>query len=141
MILSLLLLILSALPFLALGLLLVLAADNGAQVFDANQIQQLEAAGISPAEFVRILGAGIVAVAVVYLGFAVLAFRGLNWARIILTIMTAGFTLLALGTAFTGLATDTASLLFTLVVTVLSVAGTVILFMPEARRYFAAARH
>ena len=83
------------------------------------------------------MGAVIIVIAVLYIGFAVLAFVGHNWARIILTIMTAGFTVLALSTVFTGLSADNSSLLFTVVVTILAVAGTVILFMPEARRFYA----
>jgi hypothetical protein len=140
MILSLLLVILSTLPFLGLGLVLVVAAENGTQAFDPAQLQQLEDAGVSPVQVIRIVGAAVVVVAVLYIAFAVLAFIGHNWARIILTIMTAGFTLLALSTVFTGLGGDNASLLFMLVVTILSLGGTVILYMPDARRFFAARR-
>jgi hypothetical protein len=140
MILSLLMLILSSLPFLGLGLVLVVAAENGAQLFDPAQTRQLEEAGVSAAEIIRIVGAVILVISVLYIGFAVLAFLGHNWARIIVAIMTAGFTLLALSTVFTGLSADNSSLLFTVAVTILAVAGTVILFMPEARRFYASRR-
>lgn len=139
MILSLVFVILSALPFLGIGLLLLVAAQNGAQAFDPEQLRQIEEAGVSVAEIVRVAGGVLLAVAALYIGFAVLAFIGHNWARIILTIMTAGFTLLALSTVF-GLGGDNASLLFMLVVTILSIAGTVILYMPDARRFFSGRR-
>ena len=140
MILSLLLVILSALPFLGIGLVLLVAAENGAQAFDPEQLRQIEEAGVSVEEIIRVAGGVLVAVAVLYIGFAVLAFIGHKWARIILTIMTAGFTLLALSTVFSGLGGDNASLLFMLVVTILSIAGTVILYMPDARQFFAGRR-
>jgi hypothetical protein len=140
MIMSLLFVILSALPFLGIGILLLVAAENGAQAFDPEQLRQIEEAGVSVAEIIRVAGGILLVVAALYVGFAVLAFIGHNWARIILTIMTAGFTLLALSTVFSGLGGDNASLLFMLVVTILSIAGTVILYLPDARQFFAGRR-
>ena len=40
--------------------------------------------------------------ALLYLIFAVLAFRGRNWARVMVTVMTIGFALLLLSGLFTG---------------------------------------
>ena len=45
-------------------------------------------------------------VALLYVLFAVLAFRGRNWARVMVTVMTVGFTLLLLSGLVTGAAGD-----------------------------------
>ena len=45
-------------------------------------------------------------VALLYMLFAVLAFRGRNWARIMVTVMTIGFALLLLSGLVTGTAGD-----------------------------------
>ena len=72
-----------------------------------------------------------------YVIFAVLAFRGRNWARIMVTVMTIGFTLLLLSGLVTGTTGDASGLILLLVVLVLSVGGTVLMFLPAAGRFFA----
>jgi len=138
MVLSLVLLILSALPFLALGALL-LAVPVDLSALPPEYEQQFEQAGVTVEMAVSVLrgAAGLIlAFALLYVLFAVLAFLGRNWARIILTIMTAGFTLLMLAGALGGAATDGTSLVFLMLVVAASVGGTVILFMPEPSRWF-----
>ena len=142
MILSLVLLILSSLPFLAAGVLLLAAPLNVAAIPPEYE-QQLSQAGLTPEMAVSALrgvAAVILVVAVLYVLFAVLTFLGRNWARIILTIMTVGFTLLMLVSMFTGAAADTGSLVFILVIVAASVGGTIITFLPEPSRWFRSAR-
>jgi hypothetical protein len=141
MILSLVLLILSALPFLAAGALL-LAAPLEVGAIPPEYEQQLAQAGLTAEMAVSVLrgvAAAILVVAVVYLLFAVLAFMRRNWARIVLTIMTVGFALLMLASMFTGAAGDTGSLVFILVIVAASVGGTIIMFLPESSRWFRSA--
>ena len=142
MVLSLVLLILSALPFLAAGVLL-LAAPLSADTIPPGYEQQLAQAGLTPEMAVSALrgvAAVILVVALLYVLFAVLTFMGRSWARIILTIMTVGFTLLLLVSTFTGAAGDMGSLVFLLLVVATSVGGTIITFLPEPSRWFRSAR-
>ena len=56
-------------------------------------------AGVTPELLVsvmRVVGGLMAGLALLYVVFAVLAFRGRNWARILVTVMTVGFTLLLL---------------------------------------------
>jgi hypothetical protein len=141
MVLSLVLLILSTLPFLAAGALL-LAAPLDVSAIPPEYEQQLAQAGLTPETAVSVLrgvAAVILAVAVLYLLFAVLAFMGRSWARIVLTIMTVGFTLLMLTSMFTGAAGDTGSLVFILAVVAASVVGTIITYLPEPSRWYRSA--
>jgi hypothetical protein len=141
MILSLVLLILSALPFLAAGALL-LAAPLDASTIPPEYEEQLAQAGLTAetaVSAVRWFAGGILLLAVLYVLFAVLTFLGRTWARIVLTIMTVGFTLLLLASMFTGAAADGGSLVFILLVVAASVGGTVITFLPEPSRWFRSA--
>ena len=125
MILALVLLIISTLPFLAAGALLV-ALPLNADAIPPEYEQQLTQAGLTPETLLTALrgaAAVILALAVLYLLFAVLAFLGRNWARIVLTIMTVGFTLLLLAGMFTGASGDTGSLVLILAVVAASVGG------------------
>jgi hypothetical protein len=138
MVVSLVLLILSALPFVLAGAALLLLP------LDANAIppeyeQQFEQAGITAEaalSAMRGFAAVMLVLALLYVLFAVLMFMGRNWARIVLTIMTAGFTLLLLLGMFAGAGSDGATLLFVLLVVAASVGGTVIAFLPEPSRWF-----
>jgi hypothetical protein len=135
------LLILSALPFLAAGVLL-LAAPLNVDAIPPGYEQQLAQAGLTPEMAVTALrgvAAVILAVAVLYVLFAVLTFLGRSWARVVLTVMTVGFTLLLLASLFTGAAGDMGSLVFLLVVVAASVGGTIITFLPEPSRWFRSA--
>lgn len=140
MVLSLVLLILAALPFLAVGGLLVAVPFDAASLpLDAATEQQLAESGVTLDTLVsalRVFGGVVFALALAYIAFAVLAFRGRNWARIVLTILTVGFALLLLGGVFAGGVVDIGSTAFLLLVLGASVAGTVILFLREPSRFF-----
>ena len=144
MILALVLLILSTLPFLLLGFVpLVLPSDLSQLPPDlAAQIEQQLAANQLTYEQVRtafgLLAGLFVVLALVYIAFAVVAFRGHGWARIALTIMTAGFALFMLLALVQ--APDPASTVLLLLVVGAAVVGTVILFLPEPSRWITTPR-
>ncbi|MHA6792557.1 hypothetical protein ACVGVM_03405 [Pseudonocardia bannensis] len=143
MILSLVLLLLSALPFLATGAVLLAVPINlDGLPPELNVDQALADAGVSAEQLVSAfrVGAGIVLLlALLYVVFAILAFLGRNWARIVLTIMTVAFAMvLLLGVLTTG--TDAASLGILLGILVASVGGTVLLFLAPSNQFFNAAR-
>jgi hypothetical protein len=142
MVLALVLLILSSVPFLLIGAgLLALPLETGAIPPEVEQ--QLQQAGFTPEMAISALrGVAVVilVLALLYVLFAVLAFLGRNWARIILTIMTVGFTLMLLAGTLTGAAADPGGLVVVLVIAALSVGGTIIMFLPEPGRWFGSAR-
>jgi hypothetical protein len=144
MVVALVLLILSTLPFLAFGaVLLAVPLDASAFPPELGLEEQLQQAGLTTESFISALRVGaafVLVLALLYVLFAVLAFTGRNWARIVLTIMTVGFTLLLLAGTLTGASGDPASLLFFLVVVAASVGGTIIMFLPASSRWFQRAR-
>jgi len=142
MVLSLVLFVLSTLPFLvAAAFLLLVPLDAQNIPPELLNSPELADAGVTPDLLISVLrvgGAILLVIALLYVLFAVLAFQGRNWARIVVTVLTAGFTLLLLsGVAGAG---DLASLVFLLLVLAASVAGTVILFLPDSSRFFASRR-
>ncbi|MGH3585073.1 MAG: hypothetical protein ACRDQ0_02015 [Pseudonocardia sp.] len=142
MILSVALVILSSLPFLLAGALL-LTVNEGAIPAGLGLEEQLAQANLTAASLItglRIFGVGVLALALFYDVLAVLAFLGHNWARIVLTILTVIFTLAMLATMFTGAAGDAGSMVILLVIVAASVGGTVILFLSGPNRYFSRAR-
>lgn len=148
LILSLVLLVLSALPWLVGGVAaLVAPVDVGALPPSVTE-EQLEQAGVTADELlalmrslVRVVGGAFLVLALLYVLFAVLAFMGRNWARIVLTIMTVLFALPLLAfSAFVGTAGDPVGLVFVLAITAASVGGTILLFVPAASRFFSKAR-
>jgi len=140
MVLSLVLLLLSALPFLVMGAVLLLVPLNPDSLPEGFDLEgQLTQVGLTVEAFIsalRVMGAISLVIAALYMLFAVLAFRGHNWARIVLTIMTVGFVLLLLLGTFSGTATaDAGGATLILAIVVASVLGTVILYMPDSSRY------
>lgn len=144
MVLGLVLMILAALPFLAFGVLfLVVPLDTSLIPPELLNAPELAQAGITAEtllSFVRIIGGVFAVLALLYILFAVLAFLGRNWSRILVTVMTVGFSLFLLLGAVNGGAADAASIAILLTPVVLAVAGAAILFVPAARQYFAAPR-
>ena len=139
MVLALVLLILSALPSIAAGVLVVLAPSELVNLAGTpEQLDQLRQAGVSPESVIAAGGALVLGLALLYVLFAVLAFTGRNWARIVVAIMTAGFALITLAGGVTG--AQAAELLFVLLMVGASVVGTVILFLPEPSRWYASTR-
>ena len=70
-----------------------------------------------------------------YLGCALLAFRGRNWARIVTTVMSALAVLVLVIVALSGVGAVAAILLLEVVLVAASIA---LHFTPHARRYFTA---
>lgn len=144
MVLGLVLLILSALPFLVFGVaFLVVPLDTSLIPPDLLDTPELAGSGITAEtllSFVRILGGIILVLAALYVVFAVLAFVGHNWARILVAVMTGGFSLFLLFGAFSGGAADPASAAIVLAPVGLAVAGVVLMFVTASSRYFATAR-
>lgn len=140
MILALVLMILSAVPFLVFGalfLMLPIAVTDVPPAF-VTEIQRIDP-NLAVEDFIlglRVIAGVALALAVPYVTFAVFAFLGHNWARILVTVMTAGFAVTLV--LLTGGALD--ALLVSLPVIVLSVAGAVLLFVPPSARYFSAIR-
>lgn len=144
MVVGLILSILSALPFLAFGVLfLVVPLDTSVippELLDAPELAQ---AGLTPESllsFIRIFGGIFAVLALVYILFAVLAFTGRNWARILLAVMTGGFSVFLVFGAVSGGAADPASAAILLAPVALAVAGVVLLFLAPSNAYFSRPR-
>ncbi len=144
MVLGLVLMILAALPFLAFGILfLVVPLDTSfipPEVLDAPELAQSGLTAETLLSFVRIIGGIFAVLAVLYILFAVLAFLGRNWSRILVTVMTVGFSLFLVLGAVSGGAADPASAGILLAPVLLGIAGVVILFLAPSSRYFSAPR-
>lgn len=140
MVLSLVLLILSALPFLLVGALALILATPDVIPPEVLNDPRFAEQGLTPELIVSAarVGGGIIAgLALLYVIFAVQAFRGRNWARVLVTVMTIGFALMLLLGLFGGTASDAGSLVFLVLVLAASVGGTVLMFMPAAAKFFA----
>lgn len=140
-VLGLVLLVLAALPFLAFGLLFLLV-PLGPDVLPPTILDnpQLRDAGVTDVgvlvSAVRFLGGLFTVLAVVYVVFAVVAFTGRNWARILVAVMSAGFSaFLLLGLVSAGAADPLGGLLL-LVPVLLAVGGVVTWFLPQANRWY-----
>jgi hypothetical protein len=145
MVLSLVLLILSSLPFLLIGAaLLVIPLDPSQLPPGYNIEEQLRQANVTVEALVtglRTGGAVILVLAVLYVLFAVLAFMGRNWARIVVTIMTVLFAGLMLLFVVSGITSgDVVSGLLFLVPVVMIVGAVVVMFLPDSNRWFQGAR-
>ncbi|WP_300008358.1 proline-rich domain-containing protein [Pseudonocardia sp.] len=145
MILGLVLKILAALPFLAFGVLFLLAPLDAntlpAEVLDNPQLADAGITTETVVGIVRVAGGIFVVLALLYIVFAVLAFTGRNWARIVVTVMTVGFTaFLLLGLTGGVSASDVTGLVVLLALILLPVAGVVILYLPASNAYFSAIR-
>jgi hypothetical protein len=134
------LLILSALPFLAVGALMAIVASSSIFPPEILNDPRIAEAGITAetlVSFVRVVGVVMAGIALLYVVFAVQAFRGRNWARVMVVVMTIGFVLLLLFSLLGGTAGDASSLIFLVAVLAASVGGTVLLFLPASARFFA----
>jgi hypothetical protein len=142
MVLSLVLLILSTLLFLLAGVVFLALPLDTATL--GPLLARVDPSGqFDPAQLVlgiRIIGGIFTAISLLYILFAVLAFTGRNWARIVLTVLTVGFVLLVGAGLANGGAADGASVGIGLVVLGAAVVGTIILYLPASRAYFARPR-
>jgi hypothetical protein len=143
MVLGLVLMILATVPFL-FGGLVGLFAPIDASTIPPGVLDdpQLVAAGATPElviSLVRVVAVAFLVISLVYLLFAVFAFRGRNWARILVTVLSVGFVLL-LAASLVGGTTSGGLLGFVGFVAVAVIAGVVILFLPDSNRFFSSAR-
>jgi hypothetical protein len=142
--LALLLAVLSALPYLLVGLLAVVGAGQAAAALPPEDLAQIQELGVDLEQLVRVTGFVLVATALVYLLLGVLAWTGRRWARGLLTALTAGFVLMvatsAVAAGSQGLPMDGASLLVLGVPLVLALLALALMFGSAARDWFARRR-
>lgn len=142
--LALLLVIVSALPYVLIGLAAVAGAGQAAAVLPPEDLAQLQQLGIDIAQVVRTTGLVIAAVALLYVLLGVLAWTGRGWARALLAATTVGFVLMAVASVLAagsqGLAVNGGSVLILAVPIVLASAGVGLLFGGAARDWFARRR-
>jgi hypothetical protein len=142
--LALLLVVLSALPYVLVGLVAVAGAGQAASALPPEDLAQLQELGIDLAQLVRITGFVLLAVALGYLLLGVLAWSGRRWARALLVAVTVGFVLMvatsAIAAGSQGLALDAASGVVLAVPLILALAGVGLMFAPAARDWFARRR-
>ncbi|HEY0814795.1 MAG TPA: hypothetical protein VGE11_16080 [Pseudonocardia sp.] len=139
-VLSLVLMVIAALPFLVIGVALLLIPLNaGSLPSELVNSPRLQEAGATPELLVsatRIVGGVLLGVAVIYVLLGLLAFAGRNWARIAAAILTAGFALLLVaGIVGSGGAIDTVSISAVLLVMILGAVA--VLFSPRANAWYA----
>ncbi|GEL16391.1 hypothetical protein [Pseudonocardia asaccharolytica] len=141
-VLALVLLALSALPFIVSGVLfLTIPINLDALPPELNLDAAMAEAGVTPEQLIgvfRALAGAMLAVALLYVLFAVFAFLGRNWSRIVVTIMTAGFAILLLLGMSSGV--DAASQGILVAILVLCVGGTVLLYLRPSNQFFTAPR-
>jgi hypothetical protein len=134
------LMILAALPFVFAGLV-GLFAPIDASVIPAELLKdpRFVSAGATPELLVsalRVLAGILLVIALIYLLFAFFAFRGRNWARILVTLLSVGFALLLGASLVTG--TSSVEVLGFVGFEVVALVGSVvILFLPASSRFFA----
>lgn len=143
MVLAFVLMLLVALPFLVVGVgglvLPINAADIPPQLLTDPQMVKAGATPELLIQAARLLAGVMLVVAVVYLVLAIFAFRGRNWARIIVAVLSVGFALLLL-TAVVGGATAGGAIGLLVALLVFLIGSVVILFLPDSQRWFSAPR-
>jgi hypothetical protein len=147
---SMILMIVSTLPYLLAGFVLLLGAGNATAALPEEYLKPFQDAGIDPASFLRGLAFVLLVPALLYVLFAVLSFRGSNVGRILATVLTAGFVLFAVavlvlgftgaGTGGASVALDLGSLAILIGPPVLALVAVILLFMAESSRFFSQPR-
>jgi hypothetical protein len=142
MVVSLILLTLSALPYLLIGVvLLAVPAETAGFKLLVDSIGW--PAGTSPeqqVQIIRIFGGICTAVAALYILFAGIAFTGRHWGRIVVTVFTIAFVLLAGYILISTGGGDATSLALVLTPVVVAAVGTVLLYLAASNAYFAGRR-
>jgi hypothetical protein len=145
--LALLLVVVSAVPYLFGGLVAVAGAGQAAAALTPENIAQLAQLGISVAQFVQVMqitGVLLLAIALAYVLLGVLAWTGRPWARGLLAAMTVGFVLVAaafvLVAGSQGLAEGGVSVLVLAIPLAIALAGVGLMFGGAARGWFARRR-
>ena len=142
--LALLLVVLSAVPYLLVGLLAVAGAGQAATALPPEDLAQLQQMGVDLAQVIRITGFVMLAVALGFVLLGVLAWGGRRWARALLAATAAGFVLMVVTSVVAagsqGLPLDAASVAVLGVPLILALAGVGLMFAPAARDWFARRR-
>jgi len=142
--LALLLVVLSAVPYLLVGLLAVAGAGQAATALPPEDLAQLQQLGVDLAQVIRITGFAMLAVALGFVLLGVLAWGGRRWARALLAATAAGFVLMVVTSVVAagsqGLPLDAASAAVLGVPLCLALAGVGLMFAPAARDWFARRR-
>jgi hypothetical protein len=142
--LALVLLVLSALPYLLFGLAALLVADQSAGALPPDDLAELQRLGVDPAQLVRTGGTVMLVIAGIFLLLAILAWMGRRWARALVITMTAGFVLMVIALVAAagsqGLPVDNAALLLLALPVVLALGGVALLLGSAARRWFSRPR-
>ena len=138
--LALLLVVLSAVPYLLVGLLAVAGAGQAATSLPPDDLAQLQQLGIDLAQMIRITGFVMLAVALGFILLGVLAWGGRRWARALLAASAAGFALMVVTSVVAagsqGLPLDAASLAVLALPLILALASVGLMFVPAARDWF-----
>jgi hypothetical protein len=137
--LALVLLLLSALPYLVIGLLAFTAAGDIAAAVPQGGLPQLPP-GVRLEQLVRTTGAVLLGVAVVFLLLAVLAWTGRGWARALTAAMVGGFALMAVASAAQVGAVGALAVVMIALPVLLAAAGVALLFGAAARAWFSRPR-
>ncbi len=136
--------VVAALPYLLIGLLAMAASGDVEAAVPPDQLAQLQQLGVDLEQVVRITGVVLLAVALVFVLLAVLAWTGRGWARALLAAMTGGFVLMVLASVAAassqGAAVDAGGLLVLALPVVLAAVGVGLLFGSAARAWFAGPR-
>ena len=142
--LALLLVVLSAVPYLLVGLLAVAGAEQATTALPPEDLAQLQQLGVDLAQVIRITGFVMLAVALGFILLGVLAWGGRRWARALLAASAAGFALMVVTSVVAagsqGLPLDAASGAVLGVPLILALAGVGLMFAPAARDWFARRR-
>ena len=142
--LALLLVVLSAVPYLLVGLLAVAGAEQATTALPPEDLAQLQQLGVDLAQVIRITGFVMLAIALGFVLLGVLAWGGRRWARALLAATAAGFVLMVVTSVVAagsqGLPLDAASGAVLGVPLILALAGVGLMFAPAARDWFARRR-
>jgi hypothetical protein len=142
--LALLLVVVSALPYLLTGLVAVAVAGQVTAALPPEDLAQLQQMGIDVPQVMRYTGFVIAAIALAYVLLGVLAWTGRRWARALLAATTVGFVLMVaasvLAVGSQGLALDQGTVPILVVPIVIALAGVGLMFGGAARDWFARRR-
>jgi heme A synthase len=141
LILALVLLLLSAVPYLLFGVAALVAPDTPGTIppdlLDDPTFAQAGITAETVVQFIRIVGGIFLAVALFYAALAVLAFTGRNWARITLAVLTGLFALLiGFGILSLALSGDVAGALVSALLLSPAVAGVILFFTRPANDWY-----
>ncbi|WP_232660650.1 hypothetical protein [Pseudonocardia sp. TRM90224] len=148
MIVALILMIISVVPYLGIGVLMMLGAGAFASQISPSMSDQIASTGLGPVTLFLVAGAIIAVPALLYLIFAIMAFRGSAVGRVLVTVLTVifvlllGFTIVASVLSVGGVvgSLNVGPVLIGVIPLVLAIVGVVLLFRPASSRFIASRR-